>query len=71
MLRIASGPVLRLLALVVPFGLASCADGMTSEETASSATLQRSYDKILSKSEQQAVISDLQNAKARQKEPAN
>jgi hypothetical protein len=60
------GLYLRLLALVIPLGLGACADTLTSDEATSSATLQRGYDKTLTKSEQKAVISDLQDAKARQ-----
>jgi hypothetical protein len=57
-----SGLCLRLLAILIPLGLSACADTLTSQETTSSATLQRQYDKTLTKSEQKAVISDLQSA---------
>lgn len=70
MLRITSGSALRLVALVVPLGLGACADTITADQAASSATLQRSYDKTLSRSEQKAVISDLQKA-AGEKEQAD
>lgn len=63
--RALSGLCLRLLAVLIPLGLGGCADTLTSEETASSATLQREYDKTLSKSEQKAVITDLQSATAK------
>jgi hypothetical protein len=59
------GLCLRLLAVLIPLGLGACADTLTSEETTSSATLQRQYDKTLTKSERSAVISDLQNATAK------
>jgi hypothetical protein len=62
MLRAPSGLCLRLLAVLIPLGLGGCADTLTSDETTSSATLQREYDKTLTKSEQKAVISDLQSA---------
>jgi len=62
MLRIPSALALRLAALLVPLGLGACADTITADQAASSATLQRSYDRTLSKSEQKAVISDLQKA---------
>jgi hypothetical protein len=40
---------------------------MRSEETTSNATLQRQYERTLSKSEQEAVISDMQSATAKAK----
>ena len=63
--RLLPGISLRLLAVLLPLGLGACADTLTSKDTASSTTLQRDYDKTLTKSEQQAVISDLQNATAK------
>jgi hypothetical protein len=56
------GSLPRLLTVLFPLGLAACADTLTSKETASSTTLQRDYDKTLTKAEQKAAISDLQNA---------
>lgn len=56
------GSLLRLLTVLLPLSLAACADTLTSKETASSTTLQRDYDKTLTKAEQKAAISDLQNA---------
>lgn len=52
----------RLLPVLLTLGLSACADTLTSEETTSSTTLQRRYDKTLTKAEQKAVISDLQSA---------
>ena len=57
---------LRLFAILLTLSIGACADTLTSEDTASSTTLQRDYDKSLTKSEQEAVISDLQNAKSKQ-----
>jgi hypothetical protein len=64
--RIRFGFSLRLLAVLLPLGLGACADTLTSKETASSTTLRRDYDKTLTKTEKEAVISDLQNATAKQ-----
>ena len=58
--------VLRLLAVLLPLGVSACADTLTSEETKSSSSLRREYDKTLTKSEKDAVISDLQAAKDKQ-----
>lgn len=58
---------LRLLAVAIPLWLSACADTMRSEETTSNATLQRQYERTLSKSEQEAVISDMQSATAKAK----
>ena len=63
--RLLPGISLRLLAVLLPLGLGACADTLTSKDTAASTTPQRDYDKTLTKSEQQAVISDLQNATAK------
>jgi hypothetical protein len=60
---------LRLAALAAPLGLGSCADTISADQATSSATLQRGYDRTLSKSEQKAVISDLEKA-AEQKNQA-
>jgi hypothetical protein len=64
--RMLPGLALRLLVVLLPLGLGACADTLTSKETTSSTTLQRDYDKTLTKSEKQAVIDDLQNATAKQ-----
>jgi hypothetical protein len=58
-------PASRLFALLVPLGLAACADTISSSEVAPSSELLRDYDKTLTKSEQQAVISDLESAKSK------
>ena len=60
------GLSLRLLAVLLPLGLGACADTLTSGQAASSSELQRGYDKTLTKAEQKAAISDLQDAKAKQ-----
>jgi hypothetical protein len=49
--RAPSGLCLRLLAVLILLGLGACADTLSSDETTSSATLQRQYDKTLTKSE--------------------
>jgi hypothetical protein len=59
--------MLRLFSILLPLALAACAETVTSDQVTSSTTLQRGYDKTLTKSEQQAVISDLEGAKAKQK----
>ena len=64
--RMLPGPWLRLFAGLLMLGLGGCAETITSDEVTSSTTLQRDYDKTLTKSEQKAVISDLQGAKAKQ-----
>jgi len=53
---------LRLLAVLLPLTLGACADTLTSKETASSATLQRDYNKTLTKAEQKAAIDDMRAA---------
>jgi hypothetical protein len=58
----------RLAAILLPLALAACADTLTSDEAASSATLQREYDKTLTKSERDAAISDLQSASAKKQD---
>ena len=63
--RMLPGLALRLLAVLLPLGLGACADTLTSKETTSSTTLRRDYDKTLTKSEQKAVIDDLQSATAK------
>ncbi len=55
-------------AILLPLALAACADTLTSDEAASSATLQREYDKTLTKSERDAAISDLQSASAKKQD---
>jgi hypothetical protein len=67
--RAPSGLCLRLLAVLIPLGLSACADTLTSEEATSSATLQRDYDKTLTRTEQKAVITDLQSATAKKPDP--
>ncbi len=59
--------MLRLLAILSPLALVACAGTVTSDQVTSSTTLRRGYDKTLTKTEQQAVISDLEGAKAKQK----
>ena len=66
--RTLPGPVLRLLFVLLPLWLSACADTMTSGEVTSSSQLLKDYDKTLTKTEQQAAISDLQGAKAKQQE---
>jgi hypothetical protein len=57
-------PALRLSAVLLVLGLSACAGGME-DSPLSSTELQRQYDKTLTKTEQQAVISDLQGATAK------
>lgn len=66
MLRTLPGHALRLLAVVLPLGLGGCADTLSSSDVASSSELLKSYDKTLTKTEQQAVIDDLKGAKEKQ-----
>jgi hypothetical protein len=66
-----SGLYLRLLAVLLPLALGGCADALSSKETASSVTLQRQYDKTLTKTEREAVISDLQSATAKKETPGS
>jgi hypothetical protein len=61
---------LRLLAVLLPLTLGACADTLTSKESASSATLQRDYDKTLTKAEQKAAIDDMQSVAAKKTDPA-
>ena len=61
---------LRLLAVLLPLTLGACADALTSKEGASSATLQRDYDKTLTKAEQKAAIDDMQSVAAKKTVPA-
>ncbi|MET0840808.1 MAG: hypothetical protein ABWX95_01585 [Methyloceanibacter sp.] len=56
-------PVLRLSAVLLLLGLSACAG--VEDSPLSSTQLQRQYDKTLTKTEQQAVISDLQGATAK------
>jgi hypothetical protein len=60
---------LGLLAALLPLTLGACADTLTTKETASSATLQRDYDKTLTKAEQKAAIDDM-SASAKKNNPA-
>ena len=53
-------PALRLSAVLLLLGLSACAS--VEDSPLSSTQLQRQYDKTLTKTEQQAVISDLQGA---------
>jgi len=59
---------LRLLTVLLTLGVVACADTITSNEASSSNQLLKDYDKTLTKTEQQAVISDLQGAKAKQQD---
>lgn len=65
MLRTLPSFALRLLALLIPLGLAACADTIASSEVTPSSQLLKDYDKTLTKSEQQAVIDDLEEAQAK------
>jgi hypothetical protein len=65
MLRTLHTSPFRLLALLLPLGLGACADTISSNQVTSSSELLKDYDKTLTKSEQQAVISDLENAQAK------
>jgi hypothetical protein len=65
-MRHAYAQALRFSALLVLCGLAACSDTLTSESSPpTSQQLQRDYDKTLTKTEQQAVISDMQGATAK------
>ena len=64
------GSLLRLLTVLLPLSLAACADTLTSKETASSTTLQRDYDKTLTKAEQKAAIDDMQSVSKKKTDPA-
>jgi len=68
--RMLPGPWLRSIAVLLTLGLGACAETVTSDQVTSSTTLQRGYDKTLTKSEQEAAISDLQGAKAKQQSEA-
>ena len=62
MLRMLPKFALRLLVVLLPLGLGACADSVTSGRPLSRLTdLVRGYDKTLTKSEQQAVIDEMQN----------
>jgi hypothetical protein len=65
MLRMLPTTVLRLLALLVPLGLAACADTISSSEVTPSSTLLKQYDRTLTKSEQKQAISELEAAQAK------
>lgn len=60
--------ITRLAAIFLPLALTACAETLTSDEATSSATLQREYDKTLTKSERDAAISDLQSASAKKQD---
>lgn len=55
----------QLLALLLPLGLAACADTINSNEVTPSATLLKQYDKTLTKTEQKQAISELEAAQAK------
>src|SRR4029079_3958991 len=65
MLRALPSYASRLLALLIPLGLAACADTISSSEVTPSSELLKEYDKTLTKSEQKAAISDLEAAQAK------
>jgi hypothetical protein len=65
MLRALPSFTSRLLALLIPLGLAACADTISSSEVTPSSELLKEYDKTLTKSEQKAAISDLEAAQAK------
>ena len=67
-MRRALPAVARLAAILLPLALTACAETLTSDEATSSATLQREYDKTLTKSERDAAISDLQSASAKKQD---
>jgi hypothetical protein len=57
---------LRLLALALPLGLSACANALTYQASPPpSRELAKDYDNTLTKSQQQAAISDLQSAAAK------
>jgi uncharacterized membrane protein YgcG len=59
-------PSLRLLALALPLGLSACANALTYQASPpASRQLAHDYDNTLTKSQQQAAISDLQSATAK------
>ncbi len=59
-------PFLRLLALALPLGLSACANALTYQASPPpSRQLAHDYDNTLTKSQQQAAISDLQSAAAK------
>lgn len=61
-----------MLAVLLPLGLGACADTMTSGEPVTSNTaLLRDYDKTLTKTEQKAVISELQSEQAKRQGAAS
>lgn len=61
-------PALRLSAVLLLLGLSACA--AVEDSPLSSSQLQRQYDKTLTKTEQQAVISDLQSAMTKKENEA-
>ena len=71
-MRHAYSQALRLTVLLLVCGLAACSDTLTSESSPpTSQQLQRDYDKTLTKTEQQAVISDMQSATAKKQGEAS
>ena len=72
MKRLHADRALRLFGLLLPLGLCACADMTAVEDSPpTSSQLHRDYDKTLTKSEQQAVISDLQSATAKKEGEAD
>ena len=59
-------PALHLSAVLLLLGLSACA--AVEDSPLSSSQLQRQYDKTLTKTEQQAVISDLQSATSKKED---
>jgi hypothetical protein len=69
MLRMPPRLTIPILAVLVPLGLAACADTLNSgKPLASNSELQRQYDKTLTKSERETAISDLEQEKRRQEQ---
>jgi uncharacterized membrane protein YgcG len=59
-------PFLRLLALALPLGLSACANALTYQASPpASRQLAHDYDNTLTKSQQQAAISDLKSVAAK------
>src|SRR5262245_57582086 len=61
-------PALRLSSVLLLLGLSACA--AVEDSPLSSSQLQRQYDKTLTKTEQQAVISDLQSTTSKKENEA-
>jgi hypothetical protein len=64
-LRTLPGFALRALALLIPLGVGACADTIATNEVTPSKELLKDYDKTLTRTEQKAVISDLEEAQAK------